>query len=113
MVSNRLSLLLDDDMDAVEAAAKRLRELLPGLNVSKSVERVLCCMLWMLPAQHKTTCRVGLCYQFQHVFRAIRASLLQINVLHQCTAWPGRPLRGRLSPGSGHRQLRAGTEGGL
>ncbi|KAG2492574.1 hypothetical protein HYH03_009235 [Edaphochlamys debaryana] len=38
MVSNRLALLLDDDMGAVEAAGGRLRELLPGINVDRFVE---------------------------------------------------------------------------
>ncbi len=33
MVGNRLTLLLDDDIDSVEAASGTLREMLPGLNV--------------------------------------------------------------------------------
>lgn len=38
MVSNRLSLLLDDDLDEIRDAAARLRVLLPGLKVDKFVE---------------------------------------------------------------------------
>ncbi|GIL83712.1 hypothetical protein Vretimale_10507 [Volvox reticuliferus] len=38
MVSNRLSLLLDDDLAAVEAASGRLRQLVPGVNVDRFVE---------------------------------------------------------------------------
>ncbi|KAF8068392.1 hypothetical protein HT031_002081 [Scenedesmus sp. PABB004] len=38
MVNNRLTLLLDDDLDAVAAAAGRLRALLPGLHVDRFVE---------------------------------------------------------------------------
>ncbi|GIL52045.1 hypothetical protein Vafri_8009 [Volvox africanus] len=38
MVSNRLSLLLDDDLVSVEAASGRLRELVPGINVDRFVE---------------------------------------------------------------------------
>ncbi|GLC45449.1 hypothetical protein PLESTB_000617100 [Pleodorina starrii] len=38
MVNNRLGLLLDDDLGEVEAAAGRLRELLPGINVDRFVE---------------------------------------------------------------------------
>ncbi|KAF6259426.1 hypothetical protein COO60DRAFT_1513264 [Scenedesmus sp. NREL 46B-D3] len=38
MVSNRLTLLLDDDMEAVAAAAARLRQLLPQIHVDRFVE---------------------------------------------------------------------------
>ncbi|EFJ50641.1 hypothetical protein VOLCADRAFT_120611 [Volvox carteri f. nagariensis] len=38
MVGNRLSLLLDDEMGQVEAAAERLRELLPGIHLDRFVE---------------------------------------------------------------------------
>ena len=38
LVGNRLTLLLDDDLDDVEAAAARLRVLLPNLLVDKFVE---------------------------------------------------------------------------
>lgn len=38
MVGNRLTLLLDDDLNQVESAAQRLRELLPQLLVDKFVE---------------------------------------------------------------------------
>lgn len=38
MVNNRLTLVLDDDLDAVAAAADRLKTLLPALNVDKFVE---------------------------------------------------------------------------
>ena len=37
MVNNRLPLLLDDDLAAVEAASARLRELLPGIHVDRWV----------------------------------------------------------------------------
>lgn len=35
MINLRLSLLLDDDMDDVERAVARLKELLPGINVDR------------------------------------------------------------------------------
>lgn len=38
MVGNRLSLLLNDDLDQVQSAAGRLRVLLPQLLVDKFVE---------------------------------------------------------------------------
>lgn len=38
MVNNRLTLLLDDDLDAVAAAAVRLRQLLPQIHVDRFVE---------------------------------------------------------------------------
>jgi hypothetical protein len=38
MVGNRLSLLLDDDLDQLTQAAQRLRELLPNLRVDCFVE---------------------------------------------------------------------------
>lgn len=38
LVGNRLSLLLDDDLDEVAAAAVRLKELLPNITVDKFVE---------------------------------------------------------------------------
>jgi hypothetical protein len=38
MVNNRLTLLLDDDMEAVAAAATRLRQLLPQIHVDRFVE---------------------------------------------------------------------------
>eukprot|EP00955_Chlamydomonas_euryale_P094223 364839-Chlamydomonas_euryale.AAC.2 len=38
MINNRFSLLLDDDMDSVEDAGRRLRGMLPDLNVDKFVE---------------------------------------------------------------------------
>lgn len=38
MVNNRLTLLLDDDLDQVAAAAVHLRQLLPQLLVDKFVE---------------------------------------------------------------------------
>lgn len=38
MVSNRLSLLLDDDLDQLTQAAQRLRELLPQIHVDRFVE---------------------------------------------------------------------------
>jgi hypothetical protein len=38
LVGNRLSLLLDDDLDEVAAAALRLAELLPHITVDKFVE---------------------------------------------------------------------------
>lgn len=38
LVGNRLTLLLDDDLDEVAAAAVRLQALLPGITVDKFVE---------------------------------------------------------------------------
>eukprot|EP00798_Chlamydomonas_sp_ICE-L_P004057 gene4057-14143_t len=38
MVSNRLTLLLEDDLDAVQIASTHLRELLPAINVDKFAE---------------------------------------------------------------------------
>jgi hypothetical protein len=38
LVGGRLSLLLDEDLDAVAAAAARLRALLPGLRVDRFVQ---------------------------------------------------------------------------
>jgi len=38
LVGNRLTLLLEDDLDEIEAAAARLRALLPNLIVDKFVE---------------------------------------------------------------------------
>jgi hypothetical protein len=38
MVNNRLTLLLDDDIEAVAAAATRLRQLLPQIHVDRFVE---------------------------------------------------------------------------
>lgn len=38
LVGNRLSLLLDDDLDEVQAAADKLQELLPNITVDKFVE---------------------------------------------------------------------------
>lgn len=38
LVGNRLSLLLDDDLDEVAAAAVTLKELLPNITVDKFVE---------------------------------------------------------------------------
>ncbi len=35
MINNRLTLLLDDDLGAVAAAAVRLRQLLPDINVDR------------------------------------------------------------------------------
>lgn len=37
MVNNRLGLLLDDDTAQLQAAATRLRQLLPDINVDKWV----------------------------------------------------------------------------
>jgi hypothetical protein len=38
LVGNRLSLLLDDDLDEVQAAATKLKDLLPSITVDKFVE---------------------------------------------------------------------------
>ncbi|KXZ47268.1 hypothetical protein GPECTOR_36g120 [Gonium pectorale] len=38
MVNNRLTLLLDDDMEQLAAASARLRELIPAINVDRFVE---------------------------------------------------------------------------
>lgn len=38
LVGNRLSLLLDDDLDEVQAAATKLKDLLPNITVDKFVE---------------------------------------------------------------------------
>ena len=38
LVGNRLSLLLDDDLDGVQAAADKLKVLLPNITVDKFVE---------------------------------------------------------------------------
>jgi hypothetical protein len=44
MVGARLSLLLDDDLDEVEAGVARLRQLLPGISVDR------CAAAWRRPA---------------------------------------------------------------
>lgn len=38
MINNRLTLLLDDDMEAVATAADQLRQLLPDINIDRFVE---------------------------------------------------------------------------